>query len=207
MAERNPSWLDYLTYATTSKRLPTPEVVPVAAPFDASLYSQEELRLMGQPDLAKQAERLERDVAQAGILGADIERPRGLLGYLKEGAAEAIDNPVVKGLFQAMSVIGATGRQIVNTVGTVAESEINPLVWLNNRMEEYTYGRVRTSKSASNRLSGSCKRCLVLRTFLVSLPSRLVSPRLSRLKDRVLRSGLTTSRTIEVLVSCTRNSN
>jgi len=146
VAERNPSWLDYLTYATTSKRLPTPEVVPVAAPFDASLYSQEELRLMGQPDLAKQAERLERDVAQAGILGADIERPRGLLGYLKEGAAEAIDNPVVKGLFQAMSVIGATGRQIVNTVGTVAESEINPLVWLNNRMEEYTYGRVRTQQ-------------------------------------------------------------
>lgn len=146
MAERNPSWLDYLNYATTSRQLPAPKVVPVASPFDASLYSQEELRLMGQPDLAKQAERLERDVAQAGILGADIERPRGLLGYLKEGAAEAIDNPVVKGLFQAMSVIGATGRQIVNTVGTVAESEINPLVWLNNRMEEYTYGRVRTQQ-------------------------------------------------------------
>jgi len=144
MAE-NPSWLDYLNFATSSRQLPAPEIKPVLI-NDLSGLSPQERRLRGEPDLEKQVRRLERDQAAAGILGVEAERPRGLLGYLKEGAAEAIDNPVVKGLFQAMSVINAGMKQVVNTVGTAAESEINPLVWLNNRMDEYLYGRVRTQE-------------------------------------------------------------
>jgi hypothetical protein len=101
-------------------------------------------RLSEEADLKKQVDRLRRDEMQGQIVGADTTQPKGLLGFFQRTAANAIDNPVVKGIFQAMSVVGAGSKQLLNAIDTAVESDANPLNWLADRMDEYNYGRVRS---------------------------------------------------------------
>jgi hypothetical protein len=160
VAEQNPPWLNFLQGSTGRRRSNDPaylgyrpqgtsggpQPIEITAVRPTTLQEQ---RLAANPDLEKQVDRLRRAELQGEIVGADIERPRGLLGFVKSTAEAALEkggeaifgNPVIRGLAQAMSVINAAGKQLTNVVD-VANENYNPLRWLADRMDEYNYGRV-----------------------------------------------------------------
>lgn len=158
MAENTPAWLNFLQGSGGSrKQEDTPPWLsflereqssrpaePLRLVTPGYTVSEEDARLQENENLKKQVDRLRRAETQAAIVGAETEKPKGLLGFFQRTAGAAIDNPVVKGIFQAMSVIGAGSKQVLNAIDTAVESDYNPLSWLADRMDEYTYGRVRT---------------------------------------------------------------
>ena len=163
MAQQDPAWLNFLTGATNRRSQPSDDPLlnfslssgmsgsrssqqPLTLPVQGIATSSEDARLQQNPDLEKQVARLRRDETTAAIVGAETERPKGLLGIFKNAAIETISSPVARAVFQAMSVIGAGGKQAFNALDTATESEYNPLNWLADRMDEFSYGKVRTKE-------------------------------------------------------------
>jgi hypothetical protein len=168
VAEKNPAWFNFLQGSTGRSGKVEPGYLGYNLPsrssglepidiVSAAPVTGLDARLQQNPDLEKQVNRLEQDRVQAAIVGADIERPKGILGWFQNTAAEAFDNPVARTVFQAISVFNAGRNQLVNAVAN-ANEDINPLNWLADRMDEFSYGRIRTDAEREQAIEGRLEK-------------------------------------------------